>query len=71
MKKTFATLRDLVAWLESNQGKNIEVCDHADDAGWQSAEDALASYREILDHSSENEEACFADTELEIREVAR
>lgn len=71
MKKTFRTLRDLVAWLDSCQGKNIEVCDHADDAGWQSAEDALASYREILDHSSEDEEACFADTELEIREVAR
>lgn len=71
MKKTFATLRDLVAWLEFCQGKNIEVCDHADDAGWQSAEDALASYREILDHASEAEEACFTDTELEISEVAR
>lgn len=70
MKKTFDTLRNLVAWLESCQGKNIEVCDHADDAGWQSAEDALASYREIFDHASEAEEACFTDTELEIREVA-
>lgn len=42
------------------------VRDYADDAGWQSVSAALEAYKQIKEHASEEEIACFADTELAI-----
>lgn len=66
-KIKFATLQDLVEWLELSKHDNIEVRDFGE-YDWMSAKDALVEYRDILHSASDDMIECFNDTELEVKE---
>lgn len=69
-EKKFKNLDELVLWLDDardDRNQRVEVMDPADDAGWQSAEEAYKAYREIMEHASDDEIKCFDGTTLEIR----
>lgn len=66
-KIKFATLQDLVEWLELSKHDNIEVRDYGD-CDWMSADEALVEYRDILNDSSDEDVQLFDDTELEVKE---
>lgn len=65
MTKTFENLDGIIRFLE-NAPEGTYVRDYADDAGFQSAKEALDSYKEIRDNANADEIAAFEDTELEI-----
>lgn len=63
--KKFKNLDEIIDFLESIDAAAY-VRDYADDADWQSVGDALEAYKQIKDHASADEIACFDDTELAI-----